>query len=453
MRIAISTHTRHYVVAEEGGDHVLNANRDNAGPWEVFDLVQHDDGSVSFIAHRGFTVTRVEDDAGRLDATSICLDAPSRWFIEPLDEHHVAIKPARADETCWSATGGGGGALELKVPGTADRRPGPWETFRLWNLDAGDRPPVRSSLPPLEMPHGYRGDILTLNMKGSDPKAPYATFDWTKFSRQERDQARGFMRARDYNVVFFSCYSELDGHSWDATYRGGYNLLERPQRAIDLINENADHGFHSFLSLKSDDCPGMDGRKTDPWAGLAYMRKHLPRFLDTVRPHMTLPAVSTGTEVNEWATAESHGDFMQLISDAHPDLWIGQWYTASRDNHGKRTGSSYGPESFRWKGTTIDWAAPWWKMSQARCRGKAFLMLQATKVGGGESDDAYKRRFREQMHTLYLRSTGHKWGVTFPLWLFEVDWDRGEEWAVMLATIAAEEGLRSFGQAAPPLAT
>ena len=47
--VTLRSHHGKYVVAES--NHSVNANRDQAGPWEKFEYIKHDDGTVSFKSH------------------------------------------------------------------------------------------------------------------------------------------------------------------------------------------------------------------------------------------------------------------------------------------------------------------------------------------------------------------------------------------------------------------
>jgi hypothetical protein len=117
-----------WVVAEEGGGGVVNANRSNPGAWETFALVDHNGGAlmdgdeVSFVTDRGF-------------------------FLQ-------------------AENGGGDGDAMLGIGGCACA----WETFTIVDLDhpggfvsSGDRIGLRSVNGYYAVAEGGGGDVVNVN--------------------------------------------------------------------------------------------------------------------------------------------------------------------------------------------------------------------------------------------------------------------------------------------------
>jgi hypothetical protein len=153
MRIALQAINGQYVVAEGGGGHQVNANRDAIGPWETFTLVRLDakgvlrygeavlirDVEERFYLRAGGSAggSNAALTAGELDAA----DGGSIIFrlvkpSNPDDTDTVIPRPTAPlalrtiDQKYVVAEGGGG--YHVRADRTAV---GPWETFTAHFLD------------------------------------------------------------------------------------------------------------------------------------------------------------------------------------------------------------------------------------------------------------------------------------------------------------------------------
>ena len=288
---------------------------------------------------------------------------------------------------------------------------------------------------------GYYADMLSLgDAPGGTTTSP--GFFLPTMTRPQRQEHYRLARAARLNCIFFSCYNEGDGHGWaPADLVRPYNLLTQHTRAIELCREIQAEGFHPLMCLKNDDAPALDGVKSDPWRGAQQFRQWAWPFLDAVRPHLSLPLIMFGIEVNEWCTAADHLRFLADLGRQHPGLWNIEHYTRGRDNHGSRTASSYGADACYWDPTTkmvvkpgqgrrVADGASWFRSVNEAIDGRAILGMQPDPLD-------FDHDLRKMLH----RSRGNIWGVRFGLCYAEGPWQGGAPDAQRRANRAHELGV------------
>lgn len=124
QRIAIRTQNGHYVVAENGGGGVVNANRTQIGIWEVFTLAELGNGNVALQTHDGHFLTAEGSGGQAVVADRTQLGPWETFGRQDLGGGKVAFKANNGQYVC--AEGGGGKNL------VADRNAAStWETFEI----------------------------------------------------------------------------------------------------------------------------------------------------------------------------------------------------------------------------------------------------------------------------------------------------------------------------------
>ena len=443
MQVSLATgETGHYLVAEEGGGGDANANRDRAGLWERVGMCRFADDTVAFATSDGWFLT-CDYGANRLRAARRCMDDPGvRFRVVELDGGWVALESDQ--RTFLSARQGGGSHIEV------DRTEvGPWERWKPYDWANGQPPDRRdpSDLEPFtDGWKGMRADMLTLGMKPTDRETVRSSFWWATQTDAERREDYALLAERGYNAIIVAAYVEHDGVGWGGDRdRGPINLLQDPKatQAIEITRQNAEAGLHTIWLLKSDDCPGLDGHRTDPWRARGQMDRWVTPWLDALRPHLTCDVIWPGLELNEWASAKSQADWFEHLHREHPDLWLMSHYTQGRDNGASATGSSYGAQP-TWRGKLVTWGGQWYRMLKDTCDGKVGIAFQ--------TGETVEEPFRDQIAGLYDRIMlgHHGWNAPgTPFFLSEMPWRGGEAASREMARWAAAEGIESFWQGAP----
>ena len=408
--------TAHGTYLRAGDTGIVNQTT-NEGPWEEFTFEQAGAGRVAIkTAHD--TYLRPWPD-GHVD------QAPWHRSWEKLTPDGRGFRSVHSTYLRAGDTG------EVNQ---ADRL-GPWEEF----TRVGSSPVV-----PYDPPwNGWRGDMLSLgDLPGG--RTSYPTFWFSQQSRADRDQVRALGRERDHNIIMAACRMANDGHSWAPPgLARPFTLLEDRQAtaAIEITKENAGEGFNTLWLLASDDDPGLHGVQSNPWEGRARLEQWLPWFLDSLVPHLTQPIVWPCLEFNEYAPALDQMLFFEWLHLRYPDLFLMAHYTAGRWAAHPLGTSGYGPASFVFNGQTITWEGDYWQAIQRACEDKVFLGCQTNEDGAA---------LRHEMELLRDRSTGgHGWNAPFGVVLSELDWTKGERYAVEQQRIAASVFVTSHLHAAP----
>jgi hypothetical protein len=131
--VNLKTSNGRFMVAEQGGGAVVNANRDAAGPWEAFTLVDLNGGEladgdkVALQAMNGQYVCAEQGGGGGVNANRPALGPWETFTFKRLAGGKVALQAMNGQFVC--AEGGGGGKLVANRGAV-----GEWESFTL--LDA-----------------------------------------------------------------------------------------------------------------------------------------------------------------------------------------------------------------------------------------------------------------------------------------------------------------------------
>jgi hypothetical protein len=126
--ISIRTFSGHYLVAERGGGSVVNADREEVGPWETFTVVTQADGRVAFRTSNGSFLSAEGGGGADLIANRDEIGDWERFEPIALGDERFALKTQTGHYVV--ALGGGGGAVN------ADRTDvGPWEQFTIRHHD------------------------------------------------------------------------------------------------------------------------------------------------------------------------------------------------------------------------------------------------------------------------------------------------------------------------------
>jgi hypothetical protein len=131
--VNLQTSNGKFVVAEQGGGGVVNANRGVAGPWEAFTLTDLNGGElvdgdkVALQAMNGQYVCAEQGGGGIVNANRAALGPWETFTFKRLAGGKVALQSVNGQYVC--AEGGGGREL------VANRSTlGPWETFTIVEL-------------------------------------------------------------------------------------------------------------------------------------------------------------------------------------------------------------------------------------------------------------------------------------------------------------------------------
>lgn len=301
-----------WVAAEGGGGGAVNANRNGAGVWETFGLVDLNGGSL---AHGDPIALRAHDGAHFLRASNGALDARGTsaqpFVVERIagagqlrDGDQVGLRAA--DGRYVVAEGGGGGAVNANRSGV-----GPWETFRLHGA-----PGARLSAHPsplvgrLRIENGvFRDD--------TGPVLPIFCHFGEAFSRYTRD--RDAVR-RQLDVIAQAGYHGI--RFWMALtnrYWAGREVSEAFTRDYwgnlrDFLRDLEARQLRAVISqgdISPADIPDRVG----------HMRQ-LADVLDQVGTANTTAIIEGGNE--SWQNGESDprklAQFVQLIENRHPEV-------------------------------------------------------------------------------------------------------------------------------------
>ena len=111
MKVAFQVHKGQYFKAAGGGGGLVLATGEKIKNWEIFELIQNDDGTITLKAHKDYYVT-AENGNGELVATRPTTQPIGNWekfTVVSQQGGKVALKAKNGGYV--RAQGGGGGKL------------------------------------------------------------------------------------------------------------------------------------------------------------------------------------------------------------------------------------------------------------------------------------------------------------------------------------------------------